>query len=172
MGPGFDIESKRAMPTRNTVKVVGRRTVRYENFNELLDEAERLATMRTTELGNWSKGQIYQHLAFALTAMLDGAPFSLPAPVRWVLGWIMKRRLLTQTLRPGFKLPRSAAQLLPGEVSTEAGLALLRAAVERVLATDQRAVNAVLGHLSKAESDQFQLRHCEMHMSFIIPSSE
>ncbi len=155
----------------NTKKVTGRRTVRYESFNDILADAERLAGLETNELGNWSKGQIYKHLAASLDAMLDGPPFLMPAPIRWLLCLLMKNRMLTRTLDPGFQLPKSASAMLPGETTTSEGLELLRAAVQRVNQTDARAVHGGFGKIPPAEWDQFQFRHCEMHMSFIVPST-
>src|SRR5690349_4534042 len=96
----------------NTSKVTGRRSVRYESFDEVLADAERLATVPVQTLGNWSQGQIYNHLAMAIDTMIDGPAFMFSAPVRWVARTFLKKRMLTRTLDPGFKLPRNAERMV------------------------------------------------------------
>lgn len=153
----------------NTKLVTGRRPVRYENYDELLQDAERLAMVSTRELGNWSKGQIFKHMAKAIDAMIDGPAFVLPAPMRWVFSLFMKKRMLSRTLDPGFKLPKRAAAFIPDETPTEEGLQMLRKAIARIKSATEVTMHPGFGRISKAEWDAFQLRHCEMHMSFILP---
>lgn len=81
-----------------TSKIKGRRVVRYETFDEILEDAERLAKIPTKTLGNWSVGQIYKHLAKAGDVLIDGPPFSAPAPIRWILSTFLKRKLLATSL--------------------------------------------------------------------------
>ena len=156
----------------NTRQVQGRRAVRYETFGELLVDAEKLAKVPTQTLGNWSVGQIYRHLAVSINSMIDGPPFTLPAPFQWLLRVFLKKRMLTRTLDPGFKLPQRAAAMIPAPTSIEEGLDLLRHAVRRINGTDERAPHGGFGRITKEEWDAFQLRHCEMHMSFIVPKTE
>jgi hypothetical protein len=157
-------------PQVDTARVAGRRTLRFESYDEVLAEAERLARMPVRMLGNWSQGQIYKHLAVAIDTMIDGATFNLPAPMRWVLRTFMKRRMLSRTLPAGFKLPAKAVNAIPAEDTTlEEGLALLRQAIARIQATSERAMHPGFGRIPAAEWDAFQLRHCELHLSFIVP---
>jgi len=114
-------------------------------------------------------GQIYKHLALATDVMLDGAPASPPAPIQRLLRMVMKKRMTTKTLSPGFRLTRKAAVLIPDETTPQAGLLLLQNATERVRSTTQRARHPVFGACTCEEWDAFHFRHCEMHMSFIIP---
>lgn len=155
----------------DTRKVTGRRTLRYNTFDELLADAERLAASDTRTLGNWSLGQILQHLAKSLDMMIDGPPFLLPAPLRLFMRVFMKKKMLSATLSPGFKLPKRAGRYLPGSTTTEEGLRLLRAAVQRVKGTAQRGPHPAFGKMGPGEWDEFQLRHCEMHMSFVVPAT-
>ena len=55
-----------------TKKVEGRRKVRYQAISEFLAEAERLASRKVRTIGNWSQGQIYEHLARSLDISIDG----------------------------------------------------------------------------------------------------
>jgi len=155
----------------DTRAVQGRRSVRYESFDDLLADAESLARVPTRAVGNWSAGQIYRHLAVSIDAMIDRSPFQLPAPMRWLLRLLFLRRMTTRTLAPGFQLPRSAARMIPPPTETGAGLDLLRRAIARIKSTDERAPHGGFGRLTREQWDAFQLRHAELHMSFLVPTS-
>ncbi len=151
--------------TVNTKSVEGRRTVRYESYDELLKDAERLASIDSAKtLGNWSQGQIYKHMADAIESSIDGSGFVLPWPVRIVFSLLMKRRFLYGTLPPGFKAPK---RFQPDELDTGIALNDLRKAVARMKTESKRVMHPAFGHITREEWDQFNLRHCEMHMSFI-----
>ncbi len=153
----------------NTKTVTGRRELHYDNYDEQLADAERLAGMEVRTLGNWSYGQILLHLARSIDVMIDGAPFSFPAPVQWVMSLLMKKKFLTKGLTPGFKLPKNAGRLIPEEASVEEGMAEYRTAINRAKTESKRAPHGGFGKMSKDECDQFQFRHAEMHMSFVVP---
>ena len=76
--------------TVETKKVRGRRKVRYESLDEFLTDAERHAQGDVRAIGNWSAGQIYEHLARAFDGSIDGVGFMMPAPVRWVMSLLFK----------------------------------------------------------------------------------
>lgn len=154
--------------TVNTKQVQGRRTVRYESLDELLADAQRLASTEVTTLGNWSQGQIYEHLARSLNSSIDGAGFAFPSPLRWIMSTFMKRRFLTQSIPPGFKPPAKGQKFIPDATSLEAGLASLEAAIERQKNESARALHPGFGRFTREEWDQFNLRHAELHMSFLI----
>lgn len=158
--------------TINTKGVTGRREVHYDTFDDALADAERLASGEVQTQGNWSYGQILRHLAVAVDTMIDGAPFKLPLPIQFVMRLIMKKRMLTKPLSPGFKLPKKAAMLVPEETSVEEGMELFRAAIQRVKTETERAPHPGFGVMGPGEWDQFQLRHFEMHMSFVRPAGE
>lgn len=158
--------------TVDTKSAQGRRQVHYESLDDLLQDAQSLAAGEVEMRGNWSLGQILKHLAGALETSIDGNPFMLPAPLRWVGGTFLKRKFLTTPLSPGFKVPRRAAALKPDPTSTEDGLAALKHAIERLKHEQHREQHPMLGRLSIDEWNQFHLRHAEMHMSFAVPAGE
>ena len=69
----------------NTKIVTGRRKLRFESYEEVLTDVEHLAAGEVRLLGNWSFGQILKHLALAVDSMIDGGPFNLPAPVKFLM---------------------------------------------------------------------------------------
>lgn len=148
----------------NTKKVAGRRSVRYESLDDLLVDARGLTTSNCETLGNWSPGQIYEHLAMSLDSSIDGFDFSMPAPVRWIMSLLFKRKFLAKDLPAGFK---STEKFIPPATSVEQGLASLEKAIERQEHELTRVPHPAFGNLSRDEWSDFHLRHAEMHMSFL-----
>ena len=79
----------------------------------------------------------------------------------------MKKRFLTQPIPAGFK---SVAQFIPNAASIEEGLVALRTAIQRQQRVANRALHPASGKLSNEEWYAFNLRHSEMHMSFVVPN--
>jgi hypothetical protein len=147
-----------------------RRRVRYHSIDEVVADAERAVSANATTTGNWSLGQILEHLAIAHDKMIDGFGFSTPWPVRTIGRLVFKKRILTKGLTPGFKLSsKAAAVLVPGETDAEAALQHLRQSVERLKTEQQRSPHPFLGPMNPQESTQMCLRHAELHMSFVNP---
>ena len=151
----------------NTKRVQGRRKVRYDSLDALLADARRLSGVEVRTLGNWSQGQIYEHIAWSLDASIDGAGFSFPAPVRWWMTLLMKRKFLKQTLPAGFK---ATEQFIPEETSVEEGLVSLEKAIARQQQESKRALHPAFGNIGHEGWNNFNLRHAEMHMSFLVDS--
>jgi len=159
--------------TVDTRKVTGRRKVHYETFDDLLRDAEHLASGPVRCLGNWSPGQTFAHLGTAMKGSVDGKAFKVPWWMR-LLGMVyLRRRLVKGPFPSGFQLPSGARKrLVFDEMDTAEGLEKLREGVERLRSTDQRIpAHPVTGPLTTAEWDSLHLRHAEMHMGFLIPEN-
>ena len=157
--------------TVDTRKVTQRRELHYDSYDDLLADAERLATGDVRTVGNWTLGQIFQHLAKAMDSAIDGTDMKFPWLMKKVfLLFMNKEKMLSETIRAGFKIPeKGQAQFSPEpSVSTEDGLVLLRAAVQRSQSETSRAEHPAFGELTCDEWDGFNLRHAELHMSFAI----
>ena len=153
----------------NTKTVTGRRDVHYQSYAELLADAERIARIPDiTTLGNWSVGQIFQHLSSSLESCIDGTGFKLPWPARVLFSLLMKRKFLYGKLPAGFKAPKN---FQPDAIDTPMALGNLRKAVERLNTESIRAMHPAFGMITQEEWDQFNLRHCELHMSFITEAA-
>jgi len=61
----------------NTKKVPGRREVRYESLDELLVDAKRFSGNDIKTLGNWSQGQIFEHIARSM----DSSSYTRVLPI-------------------------------------------------------------------------------------------
>ncbi len=146
-----------------------RRTVHFSTLSEVVQDAEHLLGNHHT-VGQWSFGQICQHLAKTMNAMIDGFGFKAPWWARWFIAPFVKNSCLIKPMRSGFKLPKAGAALLPEDsITGEEGLRQLKAAVERLSHETASAPHPFFGKLASEEVIQLQLRHCEMHMSFIVP---
>ena len=59
-----------------TAKVKERRQLRFDSLDDIAAEVERLAACRSIRaVGNWSSGQVLQHLALTMNNSIDGFAF-------------------------------------------------------------------------------------------------
>jgi hypothetical protein len=152
-----------------TAKVQGRRKVDYKTLDEIVADAARLSSGPMATLGNWSAGQIFQHLANAFNRSIDGFPTRLPWFIR-VVARLFKKRFVSGAMPAGLQVPAGIAKVvMPDPTATAAGLAALREAVARLHRETTRAEHPALGKLTREEWDQVHLNHANLHMSFIIP---
>jgi hypothetical protein len=155
----------------NTAKVDGRRKLDYATLDDVLADADRLSSGRMKMLGNWSAGQIFQHLANAYNGSIDGFTMTFAWYFR-VIAKVFKNKLVSGPMPPGFNLPSDGAKtMVPGETSTEEGLAALHAAVARLKRETHRAQHPMFGDLSNDEWNKIHCKHASLHMSFLIPES-
>jgi hypothetical protein len=152
----------------DTKHVQGRRQLRFSSYDEMLADVDTLAAHPCRQLGNWSLGEICDHLAKAMDMAVDGPPFTPPWYVR-LIGPFFKSRFLRGPMPSGFQLPKNASRLTPAPTAVPEGVARLKNAVDRICANSERAAHGVFGRLTREEWDQLMLRHCEMHLGFLVP---
>lgn len=148
----------------------GRRQVRYLAMDELLKDAEQMAACDSRTVGNWTLGQILSHIAIAINMGTEQAPMMFPAPVRFLARLLMKKRVTEGPLKAGFQVPkRFASRILPPPTSVAEGLDALRSAIARWQAIPARCIHPIFGPLTAQEWEMLELRHAELHMSFVVP---
>ena len=89
-----------------------RREVHYESLDEFRLTPNDWAARRSARW-NLDLPQILDHLTKSITASLDGFGFKAP----WVAGVhspLVKNAFLTKPMRAGFRLPRRATAIMPG----------------------------------------------------------
>jgi hypothetical protein len=146
--------------------------VHYADLDELQADAERLAGVKYRTLGKWTYPQILDHLSRTTVASIDGFGFQAPWIARKLIAPLMKNSFLTKPMRAGFQLPARAASIIPAaDLSLPAAVEKLRSALARFKAEPQRAEHPFLGKLASQESTALQLRHAELHMSFVVPEA-
>lgn len=152
-----------------------RREVRLGSLQDLRAEVERLAaaeragTLRRT--GNWSTGQIFEHLGKFMAMSLDGFPPEATSPW-WVRAFarLMKGHAVAGKPAPaGLKLPAEATFMLPRDVvPLEEGEALLLKQVDRALNGERFAhPSPAFGPLTHEQWTSLHLGHAKLHLSFL-----
>ena len=160
--------------TIDTKSATGRRKVRFDPYDALMDDARRLADGPTKMVGNWSLGQIFQHLAVAYNGSIDGLPFHVPWYIKVMARLFMRKKFLYGQMPSGFQIPEQNRAQFVAEVSTttQAGLAALQAAVTRLRNESHRVPHPVFGEMTREEWDNWHWRHAELHLSFAVPENE
>jgi hypothetical protein len=158
--------------TIDTTKVTGRRSLRFASLDDVATDVERLANAKDIRtLGNWSAGQIFQHLANAINHSIDGFGHRLPAMIRFFLRVFFKGRILRKPMSAGFQLPASArADLIPPPIDLPDGLQSIRAALARLHSETPCQPHPAFGPLTPEEWLQLHCRHSELHLSFLVPA--
>lgn len=158
-------------PAIDTKRASGRREVHYRTMQDLLDDVERISAGPYRTVGNWSLAQICAHMSKALNLALDNGQIATPWIVRVLARLLFKRRLIEGPMPAGFKVRGAAARILiPGEdAGLDESLAALRASVARWQQGAPTHPHFILGPMTPAQWDSLQLRHAELHMSFVQP---
>lgn len=151
----------------NTKTVQGRRDVHYDSIDQLLEDAEQVVAGPSRTLGNWSLGQILEHLAITMHKSIDGFPALAPWPLRAMIRLMMKQKFLTHPMPAGFQISKKMEAVLPKEADAAKALNELQAAIDRLKQEPPQALNPGLGRLTVDEWIAFHLRHAELHMSFV-----
>lgn len=155
--------------TVETKMVAGRRKLRFQSYQELTNEVDRLVKARQLKsLGNWSLGQVLKHLAIVMHHSVDGFPTRPPLPKR-LLFRLFKNRFVKHPMPAGIQLPKptAAALVAAPQTTTQEGLIALRDSIRRLQTDSRRAAHPAFGKLSHDEWDQINFRHAELHLSFI-----
>ena len=148
-----------------------RRQLRFDRYEDVLQEAERLAAAGYDRVGNWGLGQACEHLATVMGMSLDGFPGRMPWPVRLAARWLVMKRLLRHEVfrrrvpAPSFLRPKDS-------LDDRAALERLRAAVTRLQAHQgEMKPSPIFGRLTPEEWREIHLWHCEHHFSFLLPKA-
>ena len=152
---------------KNTKQITGRRPLRFHSLDEIVADAETLASGPIQPLGNWSAGQVFDHLARSFSVPLSGVILPIPWYIRCGAR-LLKPYILRAKMSAGIRLDgESAAAMLPQPISTEQGLAHLREVIARWKVKTTLPVHSIFGSLTDEEWIQLQLRHAELHLSFL-----
>jgi hypothetical protein len=153
------------------------RQLRFESLQQAMQEAEKLSATGVRTSGNYSLGQILEHLARSM----DMASGKVAAPrIPFLIGFlarlatkVLKKKFVYGRAKPGFKLPSSAQSAFwPTEaVSVDSGLEHLGEALKSYMATSSFPPHPFFGKLTNDEHHQLQCRHFELHLGFVHPTS-
>lgn len=162
--------STAAIALIETAKVAARRKLRFNSIDEALIEADRLVAAqqqgRLAQLGNWTLGQAFNHIAGWAEFSYTQCPLKTPLIIRLIL-WLRKRSFLYGSMPAGIKIPGVPNGTLVTElVSLEDGLSRLQAAFQRLKTDPPTHPSPALGKLTHEEAIAINLRHAELHLGF------
>ena len=143
-------------------------------MSDIVHEAEAIVRARhVEELGNWTPGQIFQHLAKAVQSSIRESEALLPL-WRRLIARIAKPFLLRYGLPSGVQIERAsktaAKEFLPENViANEDGLLQLQQAIAEVNQQDMNARHNLFGNMTPRDWEMMHCRHAELHLSFLLP---
>lgn len=164
-----------AAGTVDTRKISDRRRLRFETFEEMWAEVERIAAAeragRLRRVGNWTAGQIFGHLATWARYPHEGYPRELLPP--WFIRLLVrfaKRRFIYGEMPAGVRIPRVKGGTMGTEpMSLDEGLRRLREAWTRLRNEAPVKPNPLFGPMTHEEWIAANLRHAELHLGFLHP---
>lgn len=150
-----------------------RRTLRFATIDDALADVDALAEARARgtlrALGRWTFGQNLHHLATWIDYAYGGSPVRVPSFVPWLLR-PLRHRIINNPLKPGVRIPRVPGGTYATEDAPEAeAQAHLRRSFARLAREAPTLPHPLLGRLDHGEWVALQLRHAELHLSFLAP---
>lgn len=148
-----------------------RRNVQFSLLSEIQADVDQLLSGPHATVGKWSFAQILDHLSRTINAAFDGFRFKAPWVLRVFIAPFIKNSLLTKKMRAGFKLPESANDLLPDpNIDLDTAAEQFRRALARFDSELPQQPSPVFGKMTREEWVMLTLRHCELHLSFVVPA--
>ena len=157
----------------DTTKVQDRRFLHFTSIDDVLDEANRLAASERRgalkQLGNWTIGQVFGHLATWAEYAFSPCPIKAPWFVRVFMG-VQRKKFIYGPMKPGIRIPRvDGGTLGTGPMNLEEGLNRFRAAFEQLKRQSPTHPSPVFGIMTRVEAQEMNIRHAELHFGFFIP---
>ncbi len=153
---------------------VDRRTLKYNNLDDLARDIRMMAGQGIKTSGNWTAAQNIEHVTLLIDASIDGFKFNVPLPLR-VLGRLIRGRVLNKGIPAGkIKIPPVAKASFDPDPATQLEDAVqhLSDSVERAKQKKMTHASPIFGKLTHEQWVQLHCRHAEMHFSFLLPATE
>lgn len=158
-----------------TGKVTDRRKLRFNTFADLraeldrIEAAERAGRLRRT--GNWTTGQTLGHIAAWMSYPFDGFPMGrAPWFVRAFVA-MRRNKYLNEGMPSGVRIPGvSGGTYGIEDMPLEEGASRLQREIARLESGVKPAhPSPVFGPLDLEDWRRLNLRHAELHLSFLHP---
>lgn len=146
-----------------------RRTLEFDRLDDVMPEVDRLLAGHATA-GNWSMGQICNHLATMFRMSVEGFGVKAPWLFRATLGRVFKKKILAERrMRTGIKVPEKFLPK-PG-LDDRAEAEALRSSIAYYLARPEtRAPHPFFGPMTGDDWDRLHRIHAAHHLSFAVPA--
>ncbi len=150
-----------------------RRTLSFETIDEVIEDVNRIQSADThgtlSVCGQWTAGEILTHLSAWIEYGYEGYPM---AAAPWIVRQGMKfylRSILKNGMQPGGKIPGveggTTGQM---KVATETACQRYLVALNRLASSEPvKYPSPGFGDLSNEKRVKLNLRHAELHLSFI-----
>lgn len=144
-----------------------------KNELDAMEAANQAGTLKT--FGKWNAGQIFEHCSIPMKMAYDGffdeqgKEVKMPLLAR-MFGIVVFKNILGKShMKPGIKLPASAASMIPADDCTfEQGIGSLRAQLARVDNGEKMTQKSpFLGKMRHEQWLLLHIDHCRMHFGFI-----
>jgi Protein of unknown function (DUF1569) len=145
-----------------------RRSITFASLDDVMPDVDRLL-LGYEQVGNWSLGQICNHVGLGVRSTVEGFPVRAPWLVRKLIAPLVRENIFkTGQMREGIKVP--AAVLPKTGLDDRAEAEALRAALKLYMAhTAPMAPHPFFETLSRERWDRFHCIHCAHHLSFVLP---
>lgn len=146
-----------------------RRKVMLHNLDAVLDESRRLLSHGYSRNGNWSLGQICNHIRMTIDANVDGYPtwmMALGYPLRPFLRTFLLPKLLRGDSPAGI---RTASRYVPpSDLDDAHEVDALKASIQRFQTSpDPLKPHPGFGQMPKETFERFHAAHASHHLSFL-----
>ncbi|NND96284.1 MAG: DUF1569 domain-containing protein [Pirellulaceae bacterium] len=149
-----------------------RRELTFENLNEVVAEAERLAAGNVRTTGKHSFGQILNHLALSHDVATGRAVGPPPPWFMKLMLPVMRRMVIhSKPLKPGIKLPADGEAFFwpDKEFDVPTALQHLKESVECYKSNGPLEKHPFFGKLTAEQGESLSCRHAALHLGFVHP---
>lgn len=145
-----------------------RRKLRYQTFDDVKTDIQRLRTSRYAKVGNWSLEQTCDHLTKAFQAQLS-APPAAATDEQKAARPLFEKVLATGDIPGGLQAPEF---LTPPPDASPAAVDEFLAMLDRVKQHERPiTMHRRFGPMTAEEFRKLGLAHCGHHLSHLIPAS-
>ncbi len=146
-----------------------RRALEFDRLSNAVDECERLLESGYVRNGNWSLGQICQHMRLTIEANMNGYPkwmTILGFPLRPILSRFALPKLLAGQSPKGIKT--APMFVPPTDVDDVQEVEAFSKCVQRFLADDgELHPHPGFGSMSREKFEKFHAAHMAHHLGFL-----
>lgn len=157
-------------------KNVNIRELHFDTLEQAMAEVDRVSAAeragKLQQLGNWTAGQNFGHLAHWINVGFDGGGPTPPWLVRKLGPILLKKRVLYGKAWKGFRIPNAPEGTFGTEkLSLEEGERRVKAALTRLMNNTPDRPNPAFGKMTRDEWVKLHLRHFELHLGFLVPQN-
>lgn len=146
------------------------RELSFSHLDEVVAEAERLASGEVHTIGQHTFGQILHHLA--VSQDVSTGRVTAPSPpffMKLMMPLIRRSVINNKPLKPGVKLPEKAESFFWPDQDFEVTEALqkYKDSTAYYKANGPLDIHPVFGKLTRQEADQLNCQHAALHLGFV-----